>query len=82
MVYGVSVYHVVVGDSASSSLKWREVFCFRGLWGHLSERNTPSAESKGLYSLPACSHVMGSTPYMEASAGIENIFKFLRIDYA
>ena len=24
---------------------------------------------------------MGNTPYMEASVGIENIFKFLRIDY-
>ena len=28
-----------------------------------------------------CTYEMGRAPYMEASAGIENIFNFLRIDY-
>ena len=27
------------------------------------------------------SYTMGKEPYMEASVGIENIFKFLRLDY-
>ncbi len=62
-------------------LKWREVFCFRGLWGHLTDKNNPFKDWEGLYEFPEGSYVMGKTPYMEASVGIENIFKFLRIDY-
>lgn len=63
-------------------LKWREVFCFRGLWGHLTDKNNPAVDSgEGLYRFPACTYAMGNTPYMEASVGIENIFKFLRVDY-
>lgn len=62
-------------------LKWREVFCFRGLWGNLTDKNNPDLNPEGLYRFPAGSHTMTSTPYMEASVGIENIFKFLRIDY-
>ena len=63
-------------------LKWREVFCFRGLFGHLSAKNDPSKSlCEGLYSFPEGTYTLGSTPYMEASAGVENIFKFLRIDY-
>ncbi|EJW97294.1 hypothetical protein EVA_14613 [gut metagenome] len=63
-------------------LKWREVFCFRGLWGHLSDKNNPAVgHDSGLYRFPACTYTMGRTPYMEASVGIENIFKFLRVDY-
>ena len=62
-------------------LKWREVFCFRGLWGHLTDKNNPMKNGEGLYAFPAGSTTMGKTPYMEASVGIENIFKFLRLDY-
>lgn len=64
-------------------LKWREVFCFRGLYGHLTDKNNPTkADDKdGLYQFPDCTYAMGNTPYMEASVGIENILKFLRIDY-
>ena len=63
-------------------LKWREVFCFRGLWGHLTDKNNPAKSgSEGLFCFPACTYEMGRAPYMEASAGIENIFNFLRIDY-
>lgn len=61
-------------------LKWREVFCFRGLWGHLSDKNNP-AKSTGLFAFPEGSMTLGKAPYMEASVGIENIFKFLRLDY-
>ena len=62
-------------------LKWREVFCFRGLWGHLTDKNNPAYGGEGLYQFPAETSMLGRTPYMEASVGIENIFKFLRIDY-
>lgn len=62
-------------------LQWREVFCFRGLWGHLTGKNNPTTGETGLYQFPHGSYTMNNTPYMEASAGIENIFKFLRIDY-
>ena len=62
-------------------LKWREVFCFRGLWGHLTDKNNLAYGGEGLYQFPAETSMLGRTPYMEASVGIENIFKFLRIDY-
>jgi hypothetical protein len=53
------------------------------LWGHLTDKNNPFKEGdkEGLYLFPQGSHVMGKVPYMEASVGIENIFKFLRLDY-
>ncbi|WP_102406071.1 DUF5686 and carboxypeptidase-like regulatory domain-containing protein [Parabacteroides bouchesdurhonensis] len=63
-------------------LKWREVFSFRGLYGHLSEKNNPAnGGGEGLYLFPAGSYAMSSTPYMEVGVGVENIFKFLRLDY-
>ncbi len=62
-------------------LQWREVFCFRGLWGHLTDKNNPALGGEGLYQFPAGSGTLGRKPYMEASVGIENIFKFLRLDY-
>lgn len=64
-------------------LKWREVFTFRGLWGNLTDKNNPllASSKEGLYLFPEGSFQMGKAPYMEAGVGIENIFKFLRIDY-
>lgn len=62
-------------------LKAREVFCFRGLWGHLTDKNNPANGENGLYLFPEGSHTLRKAPYMEASVGIENIFKFLRLDY-
>lgn len=63
-------------------LRWREVFCFRGLWGHLTDKNDPAKqEAEGLYAFPSTTYRMGRAPYMEASVGIENIFNFLRLDY-
>lgn len=63
-------------------LKLREVFGFRGLWGHLSHRNDP-ALNPGLYQFPtdATMTTMTSRPYLEASVGLDNIFKYLRVDY-
>ena len=66
-------------------LKWREVFSFRGLFGDLSDKNNPFLEEnrgKGLYAFPAGTHLMDpKNPYMEVGVGVENIFKFLRLDY-
>lgn len=62
-------------------LKWREVFCSRGLWGHLTDKNNPANGGNGLYLFPSNSYTMGKKPYMEMSVGIENIFKFIRVDY-
>lgn len=62
-------------------LKWREVFSFRGLYGHLSKKNNPIYGGEGLYLFPNGSYAMSDTPYMEVGVGVENIFKFLRLDY-
>lgn len=63
-------------------LKLREVFTFRGLYGHLSDKNNPNLNNN-LFKFPEISHTcnMGSKPYMEMGIGIENIFKILRVDY-
>lgn len=62
-------------------LKWREVFSFRGLYGHLTKKNNPVYGGEGLYLFPKGSYAMTDTPYMEVGVGVENIFKFLRLDY-
>ena len=60
----------------------REVFAFRGVWGDLSDKNNPQY-NKWLPQFPAGTNPveMKSTPYMEISAGLDNIFRILRIDY-
>ncbi len=62
--------------------KFREVVGFKCLWGSLSDKNKPELHDN-LFRFPADAHtsVMGNTPYMEISAGIDNIFKILRVDY-
>jgi len=68
------------------ALKWREVASFKALYGSLSDRNNPTIHPD-LYKLPTNSigqpltYGIGTQPYIEASAGIENIFKIIRIDY-
>jgi hypothetical protein len=64
------------------NLKLREVFAFRGFWGNLSSSANPALHPE-LPQLPQGSNVerMNHGPYMEASVGIENIFKVLRVDY-
>ncbi len=61
-------------------LKWREVIATRGYYGSLSDKNNPTLTGD-LFRFPASTRVMGKTPYAEASVGIENIFKILRVDY-
>ena len=62
-------------------LQLREVVSFRGWYGDLSDKNNPSLNGEGLYQFPDNTYMMGDKPYMEIGAGIENIFKLIRIDY-
>ena len=67
-------------------LKWREVASFKGIWGGVSDENNPYLHPN-LYQYPLypdgrpITYALGSTPYIEASVGIENIFKFVRVDF-
>jgi hypothetical protein len=73
-------------------LKLREVVTFKSLWGGLRPENRPGSEnrvadgSSGLLRLPTdeqgnpVTFALDSRPYMEASVGIANIFKVLRVD--
>ncbi len=66
-------------------LKLREVISFKSLWGGLRPENNP-ANSPSLLQFPIDGngkpiiYTFNNGPYMEASAGIENIFKVLRLD--
>lgn len=62
-------------------LKLREVVNFKSLWGHLSDHNLPSGHPE-LFIFPENVHTtpMTSEPYMELSAGIDNIFSVIRVD--
>ncbi len=66
-------------------LKWREFLSLKVLYGGLRNENNP-LYTKGLYNFPIAAngangtYALGSTPYVEAGAGIGNIFKILRID--
>lgn len=74
-----------------SKLKWREVILFRGMWGHLTDKNNAMlrdnegnlvhANDKTLMRFPTNTHIMNDTPYMEIAVGIHNIFKVVEIDY-
>lgn len=59
----------------------REMINFKGFVGHLSKRNNPEY-NKNLFLFPNKNTIpMGKTPYMEISAGLENILTFLQIEY-
>ncbi len=66
-------------------LKWREVVTAKVLWGGLDARNRPSPDN-GLLLFPVdadgnnITYTLDKQPYVEASVGIANIFKFVRID--
>ncbi|TVR38998.1 MAG: carboxypeptidase-like regulatory domain-containing protein [Cryomorphaceae bacterium] len=55
-------------------LKWREVVGARAVYGSLSEANLREML------LPEDSYILDRGPYAEASVGIENIFKFFRVE--
>jgi len=55
-------------------LKWREVVSTRLIYGTLR------AQNQGYSKFPDILHSLGAAPYWEASAGIENILRFIRVD--
>lgn len=63
-------------------LKLREVATFKMLMGGLTSKNDP-LRNDALYMFPADAGITRLTakPYMEISAGIDNILTFLRVDY-
>lgn len=66
-------------------LKLREVVSFRALAGGMRDENNPNRSSSA-FRFPVdeqgntISYTLGKTPYMEASVGVANIFKLLRLD--
>lgn len=55
-------------------LKWREVVTAKAVWGSVNDKN------KRTLLFPSTLSALNKGPYVEASAGIENIFKVFRID--
>lgn len=66
-------------------LQLREVFSFKAVYGGLRDENNPTYNNK-VYTWQTnkegdiSSFTFGSEPYMEASVGLSNIFKILRVD--
>lgn len=62
--------------------KLREAFSFSGFYGRLSNKNVPDL-NPSLIAYPPLATIsrMSDGPYMEASVGVDNIFRCLRIDY-
>ncbi|HEY4325780.1 MAG TPA: DUF5686 family protein [Mucilaginibacter sp.] len=66
-------------------LKLREMVDFKSLWGGVRSQNNP-ANDPSLLLFPSTStgvpitYTLNRGPYMEASAGVGNIFKVLRVD--
>ncbi|MFB2121593.1 DUF5686 family protein [Parapedobacter sp. 2B3] len=67
-------------------LKIREVVGFKALYGDVRPENRPE-NNPSVFLLPAdgdgnrTTFTMGRRPYMEASAGLENILNVLRVEY-
>ena len=55
-------------------LKWREVFSGKILAGSVSNEN------RSILIFPSSLSALDKGPYSEVGAGIENIFKFIRIE--
>ncbi len=65
-------------------LKWREVITCKVLYGGVRRENNPEYNSN-LYRFPEVNgvpttYIFDKDPYIEASVGIANLFKFFRID--
>jgi Family of unknown function (DUF5686)/CarboxypepD_reg-like domain len=87
----VNIYHNFGGVFFNripllKKLKWREAFSFKALWGGLDAENTPTVENNLLrFPLDAngqkLTYTLEKEPYIEASVGISNILRFVRVDY-
>lgn len=67
-------------------LKWREVFSVKAIYGGLRNENNPVYNDKVFQFQENADHEkitygFGSKPYVEASVGLTNVFKILRVDY-
>ena len=62
--------------------KLREVISFKGYYGSLTDKNNPLLD-KNLPQFPQNAGIglMRKMPYMELSAGLDNIFTILRVDW-
>lgn len=66
-------------------LKWREYTTLKVLYGQISDQNQPR-QGSGLYQLPTyadgtpLTYSLEKKPYIEASIGVGNIFKVIRLD--
>lgn len=81
---GINVTHTFNGFLLNKipfikHLKWREFLSAKVLYGGLRPENDP-AQTEGLYRLPADTYALTNIPYVEAGAGVGNIFKCLRVD--
>lgn len=66
-------------------LKLREVVTFRGIYGGLDDKNNPNLNPDLIQFLETdegqdVTYTLQDKPYMEASVGVYNIFKFARVD--
>ena len=65
-------------------LKLREVVSFKGIYGRLSDQNDPRVNEELIQFIEddgrEITYTLEDKPYLEASVGIMNIFKFGRID--
>src|SRR5690606_10900934 len=67
-------------------LKGREVFSVKAIYGSLRNENNP-AYTNEVFQFQKnddgkpITYGFGSSPYVEASVGLTNIFKFIRVDY-
>ena len=66
-------------------LKLRSIISYKGIYGNLSDKNNPET-TPGLMMFPTDANgnpttfTLNDKPYMEASVGVGNIFKFFRVD--
>ncbi|PXV58946.1 hypothetical protein CLV62_14022 [Dysgonomonas alginatilytica] len=82
-----------ISTSINTTLNWTPIRLFlendkmkiclgaKMIYGPLSERNNPATHPE-LFMFNNGIRALGDVPYAEASIGIANIFKVLRIDYA
>ncbi|GAA4443077.1 DUF5686 and carboxypeptidase-like regulatory domain-containing protein [Ravibacter arvi] len=67
-------------------LKWREVFSFKLLSGGLRNENDPAFKNGNVFEFikddqgRPITYTLSRQPYMEASVGVANIFKLIRVD--
>lgn len=66
--------------------KLREVITFKGIYGRLGDRNNPNKNSNLIQFLQTddgvpVTYTLEEKPYMEASVGVSNLFKFGRLDF-